>query len=176
MRRRLFTFASAVSLVLCAATAALWVRGYWAWDEVAVRGSGGDLYSASASEGRVLLMVVKNFASLHGTPARMSHRSMPPMSSWHNGPGVQIAGFGVFRHTHSEIRSGRSIGITFEAVMIPCYALVIATAATPLHWLRHRRVRKGHYCIECGYDLRATPDRCPECGTPPNPLAANTSQ
>jgi hypothetical protein len=58
-----------------------------------------------------------------------------------------------------------------RAVWLP-YWLPAALLATPAaFWLRRAvRTRRGdrrrrmHQCPSCGYDLRATPGRCPECG------------
>ena len=56
---------------------------------------------------------------------------------------------------------------------VPCWLAVVLTGALPVMWYwRFRRKRAERrrsvqgLCIACGYDLRATKDRCPECGTP----------
>ena len=51
---------------------------------------------------------------------------------------------------------------------VPFWILALVTSIAPGLWLRARVRRMGRrrrgQCLRCGYDLRATPERCPECG------------
>ena len=54
------------------------------------------------------------------------------------------------------------------SLSIPCY-LISLVLAMPLalffrSWHLRRRLIRAGCCPECGYDLRATPHGCPECG------------
>ena len=65
--------------------------------------------------------------------------------------------------------SGRSGMITGSYVAIPFWFLFVLFGAMParaiVRRVRERRFLCADRCKQCGYDLRASPQRCPECGT-----------
>jgi len=69
---------------------------------------------------------------------------------------TNFAGFG-----YGQINKFRPIYL----LAMPIWLLIAIVLAISIHWMRRFRNQplEGH-CRACGYDLRATPNRCPECG------------
>ena len=70
-----------------------------------------------------------------------------------------------FRSIHGD---GIFRGVTYQIYAIPYWFLIPLAAILPILWLRYHRqqrfrAREGH-CLACGYDLRESKDKCPECG------------
>jgi predicted RNA-binding Zn-ribbon protein involved in translation (DUF1610 family) len=72
----------------------------------------------------------------------------------------------------SGFNSNRAHWTAYEsAIEIPHWALAVLLAVLPATWCtrvvtarrRSRRIARG-LCASCGYDLRSSHDRCPECG------------
>jgi hypothetical protein len=69
---------------------------------------------------------------------------------------------GMVKPTGGRWVQGLAIGGLLIGIGVMCHALA-RRAAT-----RQVRIENG-LCLNCGYDLRETPERCPECGKIPGP-------
>src|SRR5258706_10489088 len=151
-----FSVLAALSLLLCMATAMLWVRSYFVADilkdNLANReiGSTHGRLVASWSNGHLPITINWRWTQL--SPIDVDQRLRI------NGFHVTV-GFAYYQPSPMGIRG----------VMAPHWAMALLFAVLPTiqayrRILFHRRCLVPTSCVKCGYDLRATPDRCPECG------------
>jgi hypothetical protein len=150
VRRRLLEFLTVPSLLLCMAVLALAVRSYWRTDAAWYANERGT-FGVNSETGRVLLVWGEGpFPPLGFDAYSGPHRA--PL--WHG-----VKHLVVFRAFESGDQS--------RAVQVPHWFVAALAAVPPALWLRRRRAdrRRAGLCMRCSYDLRASPDRCPECGT-----------
>ena len=146
-----------LSLLLCLASAALWVRSY--------RVSDGLCYVYGPDRGKQRIA----FAELWRGRVGLGVENLPVP--------LDVRGF----HRWSmgwefAILADRSPSGAFGALIVPRKAtfslglVLLVTGVIPVVWVVRRvlcRTYRLGLCPACGYDLRATPERCPECGTTP---------
>jgi predicted RNA-binding Zn-ribbon protein involved in translation (DUF1610 family) len=69
--------------------------------------------------------------------------------------------------------------MAFRTIVVPYWMVALLTGVLPAlrlaRWQRRRARRARNQCLSCGYDLRASTHRCPECGTPVGTNATSAS-
>ena len=173
-RRCLFNGLAAMSLTLFLATSLMWVRSQF------------DLDMARLSSGGFGVRGIGfNITTWqHGISVEYWRcATFPGHWDWHN---LQIEAYSFKRNplVHSfaiyqksffgmlwweQGDFGSGLSYPYTGLSISYGFLLVFFAIPPAYWIvsekRKRKCRVAGTCIHCGYDLRATPDRCPECGT-----------
>jgi len=162
MRYVAFAVPAALSALLLVATCALWVRSHTMTDDIywygerrmtRFRTSGGGFWFET----------------------RPWQFTTKPHTEWQRYPDKALYPFAPSPTSAIHERLGFLASTTgYDLLLVaPYWALALIAAPLPLVWmrasqrrLRRRWRRRRGLCARCGYDLRASPEACPECGHP----------
>lgn len=162
MRRKLSTFAVTVSLLVCAAVVGLWVRSYWRRD--GYTSFNPPLYRSVWSNRGVLIIYGRRTRMGPVPEADALYSQFPIRSFVTYDPWPTETFFGPHRSVWNRVGFGLWNEPTYTGVMFPHWSLAVPLLVPAAIWYARRRRYPVGCCPRCGYDLRASPDRCPECG------------
>ena len=200
--RALRAVAVLLSTVLFVATVGIWTRSYFVSDWVRImsehEGPEREViedghpvthhdsfereWAIQASRGRIGVSLERRMNM--GTDAEPGFNWQPtpptPMDISGLAPFADVlfdrVGFGFVKMRE---RTDPGTSSVTTGVLAPCWFLALVTGVLPAVWLtRWRRSaiaarrRDAGQCAACGYDLRASPGRCPECGAAEAPAGA----
>jgi hypothetical protein len=175
IRWLLITFA-AVSLLVCGITAAVLVRSFWVCDWVRFSTEGGDK-QVSLSLGRF-----SYYSLAYDHPGYVRTRVLREVRRPASWDPLQwtFSSAKASQHPLGAVTvSGVSTDGPFQAwnrpywgINLPLWPLATLSAVPALAFalllvrrqIRRRTRRLAGSCLNCGYDLRSSPERCSECG------------
>jgi hypothetical protein len=179
MLRRLFTLLSVLSLAVCVAMCVLWVHSHWRVDSLTVMSPKlrpsptVAVYHIVSADGK--LWVIRSWVGDDGS-------LQPHVNLWSADRALSTYLICMFPQnlywrsakSQSPILWNYNPFPDTSGIVMSDLAIALLAFTFPLACLfeirrRHARKRSGP-CPACGYDLRATPDRCPECGTVPKKI------
>jgi hypothetical protein len=147
MKLRLLTITSWLLLAACLVA---WLRSYLP-GELHLRADRGSIFFLCMHR-----QWVRDMESTTFIPQIRSGSRAFPVHVWH------FMGFEVIR-TQPLTYGWLAVGVPFWALCVP---LAGSALWGTVRLRRLRDLRRPGLCGRCGYDLRETTDRCPECGTP----------
>ena len=189
MKRWMFNLFATISLLLCLATAALWVRSYWRADMIcwvqevssepkwtrqwSMRSLRGSLQFSKFNhhDSGVFFDCDTWWGDFWETGRMYRQEAADDIGQWEN------------ENELIPTPLWRRLGLRADDIIFvkrftpgeggwvygaPCWLAMILSGFLPAIWLARRlwvrRRTTCGLCSACGYDLRASKDRCPECG------------
>ena len=153
---------------------ALWVRSRTHIDEMVMRVGASSRVEVASLPGEVRVMTFGSWPDPVAVSVTSVKRMAKVEQDWRYYDGATaVAGrkgrAGFWRDEGGISGPGLGRGVAYRAWTAPYWAIVgvlllPVVGRAGLIGMRRRAWGPG-CCAKCGYDLRATPERCPECGS-----------